>query len=74
VAVDDLDALKALVDDALSRGVHSDAQVTLGQWREEHTTDEERDAALTDDERAAKEAKQAEESKQQSVRTAPRKA
>jgi len=44
------DVLKVLVDDALARGVHADAENVLREWRKDNTTDEERDDALTDDE------------------------
>jgi len=55
----DNDALKVLVDDALSRGVHADHGRVLTEWRKDNTSDEERRAALTDDERAADDAKRA---------------
>jgi uncharacterized protein YeaO (DUF488 family) len=57
----DNDALKVLVDDALSRGVHADHERVLTEWRKDNTSDEERRAALTDDERAAEDAKRAED-------------
>jgi hypothetical protein len=56
----DNDALKVLVDDALARGVHADHERVLTEWRKDNTTDEERRAALTDDERTAEDAKRAE--------------
>ena len=58
----DNDALKVLVDDALARGVHADHGRVLTEWRKDNTSDEERRAALTDDERAADDAKRADKS------------
>jgi hypothetical protein len=59
----DSDVLKALVDEARSRGVHPDHERVLGEWRDENTTDDERRANLSDDERAEEDRKQAETSK-----------
>jgi hypothetical protein len=49
------DVLKVLVDDALGRGVHPDHERTLSEWQDENLSDEEKDARLTDDERAQRE-------------------
>jgi hypothetical protein len=64
MAADETDVLKALVDDALARGVHPDQQLTLTEWREANTTDEEKQAALTDEERAAREQQKADQAKE----------
>lgn len=48
-----VDLLKALVDNALGGDVHPDQRATMEAWRDQHTTDEEKERALTDDERAA---------------------
>jgi hypothetical protein len=57
--VSDLDAMKALVDETLSRFLHPDVQAKLQAWRDQHTTSEEADAALTDEERAQAQTKKA---------------
>jgi hypothetical protein len=51
--------LKALVDHALGGDVHPDQRATLEAWRDQHTTAQERDDRLTDDERAEREAAKA---------------
>lgn len=48
-----VDLLKALADNALSGDVHPDQRATIEAWRDQNTSDEERERALTDDERAA---------------------
>lgn len=50
--VSDTDALKAVVDEVLSGQTHPDTEGKLRAWREQHTTKEEREASLTDEERA----------------------
>jgi hypothetical protein len=57
------DVLKVLVDDALERGdLHPDRRTVLQEWREDNTSDEEKEAALTDEEREAKRQEEGKES------------
>jgi hypothetical protein len=49
------DVIKALVDNALAGAVHPDQASVLSAWREQHTSREEKQARLTDEERAQQE-------------------
>jgi hypothetical protein len=58
------DVTKTLVDVALATSLHPDHRATLQEWRDANTTPEEKDAALTDDERAANAVKKEQEAKE----------
>lgn len=50
----DDNVLKALVDETLERAdVHPDRRAVLQEWRDENTSDEEKESRLTDEEREA---------------------
>ena len=55
MAADEKNVLKVIVDDLLERNVHPDRRAVLEEWREENTSEEEKEAALSDEERAQKE-------------------
>jgi hypothetical protein len=64
------DVLKALVDAELGRNPHPDTAAVLSEWREDNTSEEERRAKLSDDERAAEDREEAEDNRRFSGRRA----